>query len=115
MILLDFEGITDPAMGFAAADEARAFIAKLPPDGSHLTLTDLRATRYDRDVATKFRELTAHNRPFVRAAAVVSDSPIQRAAIAMIALATRRKLGVFETRQQALDYLRTHAAAQRGG
>lgn len=115
IILLDFEGITDPAQGFAAADEARDFIAKLPADGSHLTLTDLRRTRYDREVATKFRELTAHNRPFVRAAAVVSDSPIQRAAIAMIALATRRKLGVFETREQALDYLVTHAPPGHGG
>lgn len=110
IILLDFQGITDPSLGFAAADEARAFIARLPADGSHFTLTDLRETRYDREVATKFRELTAHNRPYIRAAAVVSDSSIQRAAISMIALATRRKLGVFETREAALDYLVTEAA-----
>ncbi|HEY0997788.1 MAG TPA: STAS/SEC14 domain-containing protein [Gemmatimonadaceae bacterium] len=110
IVLLDFHGITDPAQGFAAAEEARAFIAKLPADGSHFTLTDLRDTRYDREVAAKFRELTAHNRPYVRAAAVVSDSPIQRAAISMIALATRRKLGVFETREEALAYLSAERA-----
>ena len=112
IVLLDFQGITDPALGFGAADEARAFIAKLPPDGSHYTLTDLRDTRYDREVAAKFRELTAHNRPYVRAAAVVSDSSIQRAAISMIALATRRKLGVFDSRDDALEYLlKEHARA----
>ena len=113
IVLLDFQGITDPALGFGAADEARAFIARLTADGSHFTLTDLRDTRYDREVATKFRELTAHNRPYIRAAAVVSDSSIQRAAISMIALATRRKLGVFETREDALAYLVTAARAPR--
>ena len=49
--------------------------------------------------------MTAANRPIVRAAAIVSDSSIHRAAISMIALFSRRKLQVFDSRAQALDWL----------
>ena len=42
--------------------------------------------------------MTAANRPIVRAAAIVSDSSIHRAAISMIALFSRRKLQVFDSR-----------------
>ncbi|HEX2779999.1 MAG TPA: hypothetical protein VHM30_10895, partial [Gemmatimonadaceae bacterium] len=40
VILLDFEGITDVAEALAAVAEARAFVGRQTPDGSHYTLTD---------------------------------------------------------------------------
>lgn len=110
VVLLDFTGITDRDEGLAAVDRARAFVAALPCDGSHLTLTDVRRTRYDRTIVEAFKELSEHNRPYVRAAAVVSDSAIHRAAITMIALFSRRKLAVFDTREAALEYLARAAA-----
>ena len=105
VILLDFEGMTDVPAGLKVIDEARDFVAKLPADGSHYTLTDVRGTRYDRRIIEAMKELSAHNKPFVRAAAVVSDSAIHRAAVTMIAMVSRRKLEVFETREDALAYL----------
>ena len=105
VILLDFLGITEIAEGLAAVEEARRFFGQLTPDGTHYTLTDVRQTRYDRKIVDAFRDLTAHNRPYVRAGAVVTDSAIHRAAISMIALVSRRKLGVFERREEALAYL----------
>lgn len=105
VVLLDFEGITDPPEGLAAVAAAKAFIAKLPADGSACTLTDVRNTRYNKEIVEAFKDLTVHNRPYVRAAAVISDSSLHRAAIAMISVFSRRKLGVFATREEGLAYL----------
>jgi hypothetical protein len=107
VILLGFEGITDEAMGLAVVAEAREFIGRLKPDGSHFTLTDVTRTTYNRRIVDAFKELTVHNRPFIKAAAVVSDSALHRAAISMIAVISRRKLEVFQTRGEALAWLAT--------
>ena len=105
IILFDFSGIVDTAEGLAEVGRAQAFMGQQRPDGSHFTLTDVTRTRYDRQIVERFKEFTAHNRPFVRAAAIVSDSGIHRAAISMIALVSRRKLTVFDTREAALAWL----------
>jgi hypothetical protein len=109
IILFDFSGITDAAVGLAEVEKARLFMAQQTPDGSHRTLTDVTQTRYDRQIVEAFKGFTAHNRPFVKAAAVVSDSGIHRAAISMIALVSKRRIVVFDTREAALTWL----AAQR--
>ena len=54
-----------------------------------------------------FKVLTVHNRPFIKAAAIVSDSGLHRAAISMITVISRRRLEVFSTRDEALAWLAT--------
>jgi len=106
IILFDFSGITDTTAALAAVDGAQAFMAReAVADGSNLTLTDVTQTRYDRQIVERFKGFTAHNRPYVRAAAIVSDSSIHRAAISMLALVSKRRLTVFETRDAALRWL----------
>lgn len=107
IILLGFEGIHDEATGLAVVAEAREFIGRLRPDGSHFTLTDVTRTTYNRKIVEAFKELSLHNRPYVKAAAIVSDSALHRAAISMIAVISRRKLEVFDTRTAALAWLAT--------
>jgi len=107
IILLDFAGITDPTEGLAAIAEATKFIGAQPVGGDTMTLTDVTDTRYDRKIVEGFKEMTARNRPIVRTAAIVSNSSLHRAAISMIALFSRRKLEVFDSRAQALDWLAT--------
>jgi hypothetical protein len=107
IILLDFAGITDPTEGLAAIAEATKFIGAQPAGGDTMTLTDVTDTRYDRKIVEGFKEMTARNRPIVRTAAIVSNSSLHRAAISMIALFSRRKLEVFDSRAQALDWLAT--------
>jgi hypothetical protein len=85
IILLDFAGITNRDVSLAAVSEARRFVGTQPPDGSSLLLTDARNTIYDRHVVDALTQMAAANRPFVKAAAVVSDSAIHHAAIAMVA------------------------------
>lgn len=107
IVLLDFSGLQETEHGLAAVAEARAFIGALVPDGSHFTLTDTTGTRYDRKTIEAVKAMTVHNRPYVRAAAVVSDSSLHRAAISMIALFSKRRLEVFDTRERALAWLAT--------
>jgi hypothetical protein len=109
IILLDFAGIQDPTVGLAAVAEATKFIGAQPAGGDTRTLTDVTDTRYDRKIVEAFKEMTAKNRPIVRSAAIVSNSSLHRAAISMIALFSRRKLEVFDSRAQALDWLAAQA------
>ena len=107
IVLLDFAGITEVQEGLAAIADAAKFIAAQPAGGDTVTLTDVTDTRYDRKIVEAFKEMTARNRPIVRTAAIVSNSSLHRAAISMIALFSRRKLEVFDSRAQALDWLAT--------
>lgn len=113
IVLLDFEGIKDPEVGVAMAATAKAFFARLKPDGTNLSLTDVRDTRYDKRVVDAFKDLTVHNKPYVRAAAVVTNSVIHKAAIALVALFSGRRLQVFESREPAIDYLVAEYRAMR--
>jgi hypothetical protein len=107
IILLDFSGMTENVLGLEVVAEAIRVIGAQPMGGGTLTLTDVTDTRYDRQIIEAFKEMTARNRPFVKAAAVVSNSSLHRAAISMIALFSRRKLEVFDSRAPALDWLAT--------
>ena len=109
IILLDFHGIHDPEAGIPFVEAAGRFVQALPADGSALCLTDVQDTKYDRKVVDAFKVMSKGNGPHVKVSAVVADSAIHRAAISMIALVTRRKLVVFETREQALEWLVTQA------
>lgn len=105
--LLDFSGITDFDEGLTAVATATRLVGSQPVGGDTMTLTDVTNTRYDRKIVEAFKEMTARNRPIVKAAAIVSNSSLHRATISMIALFSRRKLEVFDSRELALEWLVT--------
>jgi hypothetical protein len=47
----------------------------------------------------------AHNKPYIKASAAVSDSGLHRVVISSIAVCTGRRLPIFPTRQQALEWV----------
>jgi hypothetical protein len=55
-------------------DKAKSVIAKRP-ENSLLTLSNVTNARFDDTVSQRMKEFTAHNKPFVKAAAVVG-SPV---------------------------------------
>jgi hypothetical protein len=105
IVLLDFSGMQNPEVSLAVIADTRRFVQSLPPNGSALTCTDISNTRYDRRIVEAFKEMTKANRPHVKAAAVINQSAIHRAAISMVALFSGRRIEVFPTREQALDWL----------
>lgn len=105
VVLLDYSDITDPKDALAAIEASRLFFAGLTPDGSQYTLTDVCRTHYDKDIVEALKGLAAHNRPYVRAAAIVTDSRMQRTMASLVGIFSRRKLAAFETRADALAFL----------
>jgi hypothetical protein len=103
--LLDFSGVNDPAEWAREVANARSLVAAHPANGTLLTLTDVTDVRYDKEIVQMFRELAAHNKPYVRAAAVITPSALNRSVISMVGVVTRRKLQAFDTRSAALDWL----------
>jgi hypothetical protein len=104
ILLLDYTGLT-PQTGLPAVAESRALIATLPQDGSLLTCTDVTGSTYDKTVIDALKELSTHNKPYVKAAAVVVESGLKRGLLSLVALFARRKLHAVATRAEALDWL----------
>ncbi len=105
VVLLDFTGLTVEAEALAEIEKARQFFARQPPDRSLLTVTDGTGSTYTPRVVDALKQLAAHNKPFVRLGAAVSDSRLHRVVIAAVAVFTGRHLPVFATRQDALQWL----------
>jgi hypothetical protein len=105
IVLVDFRGLTVPTLALPELEKVRRFFAALPADGSHLTLTDVRDTRYNGEIVQAFKELTTHNRPYVKAAAVVTNTLFHQVAISTVALFSKRILQRFDEVEPAMDWL----------
>ena len=101
---IDFTEMNAPGEALEAIGEVRRFVAQ-QPEGSLLTLTDVTGTRYDDEIIAALRDLAAHNKPFVRAAASVTRTPLQLVAIRASAVNTRRKMMAFDDSEAAKDWL----------
>jgi hypothetical protein len=64
-------------------------------------------TIYTRASVEAMKAFTVHNRPFVKAAAVVSDSSLHRVAIKLISTFSGRRISVFGSRDDAIAWLAT--------
>jgi hypothetical protein len=92
-------------------DEALAIIATAKkviaqqPAQSLLTLTDVTDTRFSDAVAQEMKHFTAHNRPYVRAAAVVGVTGLKRIIFEAVIAFSGRKVTTFDTIEKAKQWL----------
>jgi len=105
ILLLDFTRIADTQTALDAIAEARAVVARQQPDGSLLTLTHVEGAHFDSGVLKAIRELAEHNRPYVRAAAVVGLSGLTKVVFNTMVHLTGRNLRAFEDLDAAKAYL----------
>lgn len=94
----------DVAAMKAVAEEGHRLIAREPPN-SVLTLNDVTGTRFDQESVEVLKAKVAANAPFVKRAAVIGISGLQRLIYEAIQLLTKRRIPLFSGRQDALDYL----------
>jgi hypothetical protein len=111
ILLLNFARITEPELLLREIEEARRFVAAQPRRKELLVLVDLRGLRFNDEVLKAFSELTHHNEPYDRAAAVCGFSKIGRVAFRAQNLMTGGRLVPFETRDEALAWLGQQAPA----
>lgn len=88
----------------AVAEEGHRLIAREPLN-SVLTLNDVTGTGFDQESVEVLKSKVAANAPYVKRAAVIGISGLQRLIYEAIKLFTRRSIPLFSSRQEALDYL----------
>ena len=108
ILLLDYTNIVDKETALREIATSRRIIAQQPP-GSLLTLTHVAGSRYDADVVQALKELTLHNRPYVKAAAVVGLNPLMRVIYRAVTAFSKRDIHVFDELEAAKDWLQEQA------
>jgi len=94
----------DVAMLKAVAEEGHRVIAR-EQQNSVLTLNDVTGTNFDKESVAVLQSMVAGNAPYVRRAAVIGISGLQRLIYEGVQAFSRRRIPLFENRQQALNWL----------
>jgi hypothetical protein len=103
LLFLDFSNCKAGDV-FLVIDEAKKAI-RTRPENSVLTLTDVTNMRFDDRVTEQMKAFTAHNKPYVRAAAVVGVEGVKKIIMSAVMLFSRRKFHTFDNIESAKNWL----------
>lgn len=103
ILFLNFSGCGVNEVLSTIDDAAK--VIRVQPEGSVRTLTDVTNARFDDRVSEQMKKFTAHNKPYVRAAAVVGITGIKKIIFEAVMLFSKRKIHSFDTLDQAKDWL----------
>ncbi len=85
-------------------DRAKEVISTRPKN-SLLTLTDVTNARFNEAVGEGMKQFTAHNKPYVRAGAIVGITGLKRVIFGAVMTFSKRKLESFDDLEQAKVWL----------
>ncbi|HMF91048.1 MAG TPA: hypothetical protein VKL40_10405 [Candidatus Angelobacter sp.] len=94
----------DVATMKAVAEEGHRVIS-LEPRTSVRTLNDVTGASFDQESVEALKSKVAANAPYVKRAAVIGISGLQRLIYEAVKLFTKRTIPLFSNRIEALDYL----------
>jgi hypothetical protein len=103
ILQIDFAG-SHPAEMLERIRYARLIIGKQPL-ASVRTLTLVKDARFNTQVSREMKEYTAHNKPYVRCAAVVGLSGLQEIVYNVIIKVTGRNIATFSELERAKEFL----------
>jgi hypothetical protein len=73
---------------------------------SVLTLTDVTNAHFNAEILNLLKELTSHNKPYVKAGAIVGITrPLAKLAYNAVMAFSKRTLPIFDTHDEAKDWL----------
>lgn len=104
ILLIDFSNLQRADEILGLIDVARELVAK-QPHGSLRTLTHVRGARYSPPVMDGLKQLAAHNKPYVTAAAVVGMAGLHRVLYRAVVLFSRRNIEAFDELDAAKKWL----------
>ncbi len=103
ILLLDFSNSkTDEVLKII--EEAKRVI-RTKPEQSLLTLTDVTNARFNEEVGEGMKKFSLHNKPYVKAGAVVGITGLKRIIFNAVIAFSKRKLESFDDREQAKHWL----------
>jgi hypothetical protein len=94
----------DVALLKAVSEEMHRVIAREQP-GSVLTLNDVTGTTFDKESVAVLQSKVAANAPYVKRAAVIGISGLQRLIYEGVQAFSKRRIPHFDTRDEALSWL----------
>jgi hypothetical protein len=104
ILLFDYSGLKLAADALKEVEKTKEIVRRQPAK-SLLVLTDVRDSHYDATVVQALKDLAAHNAPYVTASAVVGVVGLKRVVYSAVVMFSKRKLQLFDTREEALDWL----------
>lgn len=105
ILLYNFSGLNSTVDAHQLIDYATSYIEKLP-HGSVLTLTDISDSNYDKSVTDALKELSKHNKPYVKAGAAVGVTGLKKVMFrGILAFSGRNNIKMFDTVEEAKDWL----------
>ena len=75
------------------------------PENSLLTLTDVTNARFNEEVGDGMKQFSAHNKPYVKAAAVVGITGLKKIILGAVMAFSKRNLESFDDEEQAKRWL----------
>lgn len=104
ILRIEFPDGVDKEKFKAVVAEAKKKIAACPLD-SVLTLTIIGDFHYDTEMAKLFEEYVKHNKPYIKAGAVIGIKGLKKAFYNMMMLLSRRSVKIFEDIEEAKEFL----------
>lgn len=103
ILFLDFSN-SQPHEVLQTIEDAKQMISARP-ERSLLTLTDVTNARFNEQVGDHLKQFTAHNKPYVKAGAVVGVTGLKRIIFSAVVTFSRRNLETFDDIEQAKHWL----------
>ena len=110
VLLIDYSNLTDETEILQMVEQ-REFVVDSQPRNSVLTVINVAGAKFTKEVLTRVKEANVYDRPFVRRAALVGVGESQKAAVDAVSMFAKREWGMFETVDQALDWIVNEEAA----
>jgi hypothetical protein len=104
---LDFARIKTVEDALSAIAEAQNVITT-QPHNSVLTLTDVEHSIFNAEIARALWRLARHDKPYVRAGAVVGLDPAKEIILNLVQRMSRRRFATFPSLEEAKDWLVEH-------
>ena len=103
ILLLDFSNSGTDEVLKIIEDAKRVISTK--PENSLLTLTDVTNARFNEEVSDGMKQFSAHNKPYVKAAAVVGITGLKKIIFGAVMAFSKRNLESFDDVEQAKRWL----------
>jgi hypothetical protein len=103
ILLVDFSNC--PANEVEEIARAVPDYVTVNPHGSVLVLTDFTGAAFDRDALRAMKETAVFDKPYVKKSALIGTESLPRDFYEDMTRFSRRELPIFETREEALDWL----------
>lgn len=90
----------------ATIEDAKKIVKNYPPASAY-TLVNFTNLRFSAEFLSELKELTLHNKPYVKSGAVFGVKGLQKVVFDSVMKLTGRNLPIFNSKQEGMDWLST--------